>query len=298
MRGRSDETPHYPHSVELRTLTQTGLAGACLAVVGLAAALLAGARACRFAALRGDEELGPAVAAAALGGFAYWAVHGSVDWFWEFAGLGAPAFALLGLACALAPSTRMPAGRIEHEAPTTSRKPGWARLRGGVTADRRLASRRLCLIAALVTGLAAAISLGAPWLSQLQVQSAARVWSTAPAEAYGRLDRAASLNPLSDTAYLVAGSIAVRLGELARADHEFSLALERTPGDPYATLERGAIASTQGNRRRALGLLTAAARLNPRDPLTRQALLLVREGRRVSVEALNRSILLRAQQLA
>jgi tetratricopeptide (TPR) repeat protein len=106
------------------------------------------------------------------------------------------------------------------------------------------------------------------------------------------------LNPLSDTAYLVAGSIAVRLGELARADHEFSLALERTPGDPYATLERGAIASTQGDRGRALGLLAAAVRLNPRDPLTRQALLLVREGRRVSVEALNRSILLRAQQLA
>ena len=39
------------------------------------------------------------VAAAALAGFAYWVVHGSFDWFWEFAGLGAPAFALLGLAC-------------------------------------------------------------------------------------------------------------------------------------------------------------------------------------------------------
>ena len=96
--GRSEETPHYPHSVELRTLSQTGLIGALLALVGLGAALLAAAR-----GLRGSDPLGRAVVAAALAGFAYWVVHGSFDWFWEFAGLGAPAFALLGLACALAP---------------------------------------------------------------------------------------------------------------------------------------------------------------------------------------------------
>src|ERR1035441_8019617 len=92
-RGRSDETPHYPHSVELRTLTQTGLVGSLLALVGLAAALLAAAR-----SLRGPDPLGGAVAAAALAGFGYWVVHGSFDWFWEFAGLGAPAFAMLGIA--------------------------------------------------------------------------------------------------------------------------------------------------------------------------------------------------------
>jgi len=45
--GRSDETPRYPHSVELRTLVQTGLVGALLALVGLGAALVAGARAVR-----------------------------------------------------------------------------------------------------------------------------------------------------------------------------------------------------------------------------------------------------------
>ena len=53
-RGRSDETPRYPHSVELRTLTETGLIGALLAVVGLAAALVAGWRAMR----RVDDALG------------------------------------------------------------------------------------------------------------------------------------------------------------------------------------------------------------------------------------------------
>ena len=271
--GRSEETPHYPHSVELRTLAQTGVIGALLALIGLGAALVAAAR-----GLRGGDPLGRSVAAAALGGFAYWSVHGSIDWFWEFAGLGAPAFALLGLACALAPRTVTP-----------------ERALGG---QRAMAFRRLGMGVGALAAAAAVLSLAAPWLSQLQVQSAARVWAKAPHTAYTRLDDAARLNPLSDEAYLVAGSIALRFGDLARADHEFALALGRTPGDAYATLERGAIASTENHRRGALELLERAARLNPRDPLTRRALRLAREGKRVSVEELNRSILLEAQRLA
>jgi hypothetical protein len=313
--GRSEETPHYPHSVELRTLTQTGLAGALLALVGLGAALLAGLRGCRDSARSGAHVLRGDVTAAALGGFAYWAVHGSFDWFWEFAGLGAPAFALLGLACALAPApapglSRQGSGRsrggagaedasssdrsaeVEPGGPIRSKSSGDGGLR------RWLPRGRALRVAAGAAGLLAAASLAAPCLSQLQVQSAARIWTRAPRAAYARLDEAARLNPLSDEAYLLAGTIAARYGDLARADHEFRLALERTPGDAYATLERGAIASTRGERKAALELLERAVRLNPRDPLTRQALLLVRQGRRVSVEVLNRSILLKAQQLA
>jgi O-Antigen ligase len=263
---RSAQTPHYPHSVELRTLSQTGVIGALLALVGLGAALVAAAR-----GLRSSDPLGRAVAAAALAGFAYWVVHGSFDWFWEFAGLGAPAFALLGLACALSPRELQ--------------KPG-ARHIG-----------RLGIALGAVLALVAAASLTAPWLSQLQVQSAARIWTKSPQAAYSRLNDAARLNPLSDEAYSLAGSIALRFGDLVRADHEFALALGRTPGDAYATLERGAIASTEGDRARALTLLERAGRLDPRDPLTQQALRLAREGKRVNVEELNRSILLKAQQL-
>jgi tetratricopeptide (TPR) repeat protein len=265
--GRSEETPHYPHSVELRTLAETGLVGALLALMGLGAALLAAIR-----AIRGSDPLGRAVAAAALAGFAYWVVHGSFDWFWEFAGLGAPAFALLGLACALSQ-------------------------RGNGEPPPRHIGRLGMGIAALVALMAAA-SLIAPWLSQLEVESAARIWTKAPQTAYSRLNDAARLNPLSDEANLVAGSIALRFGDLARADHDFALALGRTPGDAYATLERGAIASSENDRREALELLERAARLDPRDQLTQQALRLVREGKRVNVEELNRSILLKAQQLA
>jgi tetratricopeptide (TPR) repeat protein len=160
-----------------------------------------------------------------------------------------------------------------------------------------MARRPILVAAGVLVALAATASLTLPWLSKREVQSAARIWSTAPATAYVRLDEAARLNRLSDEAYVVAGSIALRYGDLARANHEFSLALERTPADAYATLELGAIASTSGRRAEALRLLEAAARLNPRDALTRQALLLARQGRRVSVEELNRSILRKARQL-
>jgi tetratricopeptide (TPR) repeat protein len=270
--GRSSETPRYPHSVELRTLAQTGLAGTLLAVLGLGAALLAAWRATDRRSARGRDPLAGAVAAAAVAGFAYWAIHGSLDWFWEFAGLGAPAFALLGLACALAPGAAAPR---------------W---------DTHRVHRGL-KVTGLLAALAAVASLAAPWLSELQVQSAARIWTRAPREAYARLRDAARLNPFSDEPYAVAGSIALRLGELGRADHEFALALGRTPGDAYATLERGAIASAAGDRRRALALLERAAALNPRDPITREALLRVRRGEIIDIRELNSSILRNARQL-
>jgi tetratricopeptide (TPR) repeat protein len=302
--GRSDETPHYPHSVELRTLSETGLLGALLALAGLAAALLAGGHALQ----NRSDPLGRAAAAAALAGFGYWVVHGSFDWLWEFAGLGAPAFALLGLACALAPRHRhAPADAAGASLPSTSSEfppsgapaPSDSASAGsGLFARRGLAGRRLGVLAGAVVTLAVVLSLSAPWLSQLQLESAAHIWPRAPGEAYARLDDAARLNPLSDESYLVAGSIALRFGDLVRADHEFALALKRAPDDVYATLERGVIASARGDRSGALAALERAVRLSPRDPLTRQALRLVRRGERVDIEQLNRSILLKAQQLA
>ena len=130
------------------------------------------------------------------------------------------------------------------------------------------------------------------------MQTAAREWPHDSAGAYSRLNQAASLDPFSDQPYLVSGSIALRLGQLGRADAEFAKALSRVPDDAYATLERGAIASTQGRDAQARALLRRAAALNPRDPLTRQALQIVSGGRRVSVQALNRAILEKADQLA
>lgn len=303
--GRSQETPHYPHSIEMRTLAETGLAGAVLALVGLGAALLAGLRACRPSLARTDGPLAAAVAGAALAGFAYWLVHGSFDWFFEFAGLGAPAFALLGLACALAPrESHAGVARALAPAPTASpastsgaRAPEPRSAPAPRSWRRFLRAPRLGLALGATAALAAALSLAAPWFSGLEIDNAAHTWTRAPLQAYARLDDAAALNPWSDQPYLIAGSIALRFGDLRRADHEFSLALERVPGDAYATLERGAIASSRGERGIALGLLERSARMNRRDRVTADALRLARQGRRLDIEELNRAILLKAQQL-
>lgn len=292
-RRHSSETPRYPHSVELRTLAQSGVIGTALALAGLAAALLAAASAAgMLGASAAGEALGRTVAIAALGGFAYWFIHGSFDWFFEFAGLGAPAFALLGLSVGLAPG-RLPSprpgtpmGRERQEADRLSTKSAKGRRFG-----------RFALALVPIVALACAASFTGPWLSGLQLESAARIWRTAPPAAYSSLSDAARLDPLSDEAYLLAGSIALRLGDLERADREFSRALERVPHDAYATLELGAIASERGQARRAVALLKRAVRLNPHDRLTLAALRVSLSGRRVDVAQLNRTILLDARHL-
>ena len=178
--------------------------------------------------------------------------------------------------------------------PRRKPRPGDRRKREG----RPFVLRHLRVLVGVLAALAALASLAAPWLSAVQIQEGARTWAQAPRRAYARLEDAARLNPLSDQAYLLAGNIALRFGDLKRADREFLRALAREPGDPYAVLERGAIASSRGERRRALALLERAVELNPRDALTRDVLRLVREGRRVGVDEVNRSILRKAQQLA
>jgi O-Antigen ligase len=313
---RSDETPHYPHSVELRTLAQTGVVGMLLGLLGLGGALLAGWR-----ALRGPDRLAGAVAAGALAVFAYWLVHGSFDWFWEFAGLGAPAFAFLGLACALTPRAQpaaagapaigsvagsaigSAAGSVAARRSVDISSSASVAQAGTPTASPAASERRLSpaarvgiVIGACAVVLAMVGSLAAPWFSELQIQSAARVWRADPASAYRRLRDAARLNPLSDESQLVAGSIALRRAELPAAETEFAEALQRVPGDAYATLELGAIASTRGERARALAVLRRAAELNPRDPLTQEALAIVRRGGRVDIDRLNNAILFKARR--
>lgn len=274
--GRSEETPHYPHSVELRTLAETGILGGVIALVGLLASFLAAIRGLRQASL-----LSRVVIVGALGGFGYWAIHGSFDWFFEYAGLGAAAFMLLGICCSLTSG----GGRaVVAPAPSSLARTGRARI--------------LLLAGGTALVLLAALSLAAPWLSRMEVESAAKAWSKAPATAYSRLRDAAQINPLSAEPNLIGGTIALRLEELPRARRQFELALQRSPGNAYATLELGAIASSRGEAHEALRLLRRAAFLNPRSALTQQALGVAQRGGRVDIDELNRAILQEAQRFS
>jgi tetratricopeptide (TPR) repeat protein len=209
------------------------------------------------------------VAGGAALAFGYWLVHGSADWFFEYPGLGVAAFAMLGLPASLAPRS----GTVPTKIP-------------------------LSVLAPLTAALAvAALALFGLWSADHEVAAAAKVYATQPGTAYDRLDRARTLDPFSDRADSMAGSIAARLGDLERADASFQRALTRVPDDQYATLERGAIASARGDHAQALALLQHAALLAPRDRTTREALAIVRSRGTLDLAAVNQRILSGAQQV-
>jgi O-antigen ligase/polysaccharide polymerase Wzy-like membrane protein len=270
-RGRTVERPVHPHSLEIRVLSQTGVVGAILLLGAVACAGAAAARARRRA-----PPAFAAPVAAAMTVFAYWLVHGSVDWFWEIPALGAGAFAMLGVAVAAAP--RAEGGPDLAGGPRLSKRARAAALAGG----------GLCLVAA-------AVVLGVGWIAERHVDRALDIWRTAPDEARSELDSAADLNPFTSWPALVSGSIAIERGELQRARAAFQAALERNPREHYALLELGAIASELGDRRTALVRLRQAARLSPRDRITAATLRDVRRGRTVDTRELGRRILAAAR---
>jgi tetratricopeptide (TPR) repeat protein len=261
--AHSGEQPRYPHSVELRTLSQTGLVGAALLVVALGAALLSASR-----ALRRRTGLGQAAAAGALAAFVYWFVHGSVDWFWEIPALGGAAFALLGLAAGLAP-------RRAELRPARRARPLAAGPAGAVAA---------------VAAVALLASFAAPLTSELYINQALDVWPTDPARAFVKLDRSRSLNPLSATPDVAAGSIALALGRTAEAESRFRSAVERNPGDSHSQLRLGAIVFNAGRRAEGLQHLRLAARLDRHDEIIRAALRRARRGRDIDIRAMNDAI--------
>jgi tetratricopeptide (TPR) repeat protein len=262
-RARSYEKPRYAHSLELGTLSQTGVVGALLLFGALLTASVAALRAV-FGAPRDTA----AVVAAATATFLYWLLHASVDWLWEFPGLTAPALALLALAGSWG----------SRPSPRTARR---------LPAPARLGGLAVCCLG----GLALAASLLAPWWSQREVERALTGWRTNTALAFQRLDRAAELNPLASRPHLAAGSIAVTIDDDGRARAAFREALEREPRDPFALLELGALASEAGDRGGALSLLERALRQNRRDGITRASLQRVRDGGVLDIRDVNAQLL-------
>jgi hypothetical protein len=268
--GTSYQTPTYPHSIELRTLTETGLVGALLLFGGIGAACVAAAR-----RMRRSGAAGATTAAACLVGFAYFVIHGSIDWLWEYPALGAPALALLGLATTVG----------------TVPEPALARTGAATGADTDAASSRPRRIAIGAVGTVAVLAIMAsmvfPWLSERQVESARALASTDPAAALKKLEDAASLNPLATLPDEIAGVILGETGHAAEAEAKFHEVLAREPEDPFAFLQLGVLASSQGHHKRAEALLGRARELNPRDKATAIAQNRLRGGEQLQPALVN-----------
>jgi hypothetical protein len=90
LRRRSPETPARGHSLALDTLSETGVLGFALLLVGLGSPFIAAAR-------RAPRSL---LASGLFAGAAAWLAHASVDWIWTVPAVGLPFFLLLGIAVA------------------------------------------------------------------------------------------------------------------------------------------------------------------------------------------------------
>jgi len=285
---RSDEEPHYPHSLPVRVLAGTGLIGGLL-LGGFLIASVAGA----FSRARQrPPDLGRAVGAAGIVAASYWFMHSAGDWLWSFPAVTAPAFAWLAMAGTLAPAT---GGRVgapiaaERERPAPAdagagpgRRPRWPQLSRSPLPLSILGG--ICLV--LILG-----SLLGPWLSARYVESAAGGWQGDPDRSYAQLERAQSLNPLSARPDLVAGAIAARYEDLPRMTDYFEAALEREPDNWYALLELGVASAVEGDRPAAISLLEQAQSLNPLDPLIRETARRVEAGRAVSLTRIDQALL-------
>jgi tetratricopeptide (TPR) repeat protein len=231
------EEPLYPHSLVLRAFSQAGLIGGTL-FLGFVAAALAAAVPRR----QEPDSLGRAIAAAALASGVYWLVHGSIDWLWEIPALGVSALALLGLASSLARSTPRDAVRA------------------------RARSAPVLAGAAALLAVAAA-SFVFPGLAALELERGVRAWPDSPDRALSQLERAHRLNPLSERADVVAGTLALRDGDTEEARAAFQRALDRNPHDWYVHLQLALLAEEDGQSAVALAHLERARSLNPRELL-------------------------------
>jgi len=256
---RSNEEPLYAHSVAVDLLSQAGVVGAALALAFAAAAL--------WAVLTARGRNGE-VGRFALAGWFVLVFHGAVDWLWEMPATGAIGIGLLGLAVGLARS--VPSAAVSA--------PPRRRARLGLEAG----------VAAALTA-AAAVSLTLPWLAARSVDEALRTWRRDPAGALAALDRARSLNPLSDRADVLAGAIASRLGRYELMHDHYTRAVARAPFDWYAQLGLAVSASRTERPRLARAAAARAEALKPGDPVVAGVARDLAAGRRISPAAVDRA---------
>jgi O-antigen ligase len=212
--GRSTETPARAHSVELDALSELGVPGLLLLVVGLGGPLFV----C-FRRLRLREP----TATAAFAASAYWIVHASGDWNWTIPALGIPFFVLLGAgaagrAGALRPVVAWTGAGIAVAAAVLAFAPPWLSARLSDQALESSSSRESDL-------------RWARRLDPLSVQPYFVEAQTAatPAAAVGPLHKAVDKQPRSAEARYELGLAYARAGRPAEARTQLRLALALSP---------------------------------------------------------------------
>jgi tetratricopeptide (TPR) repeat protein len=268
-RGKSNQTPRFPHSTFLVALEETGLIGFLLLFGSFAAAVVAALPALRRPSLAG------AAAGSGVVMFAYWLAHSSVDWLWEFPALSGAA--LLGLGVAMAAARGLAAEATE--AAPADRGPAPA---------RPLLATWPALAGAIACVAAIGVSVVPAWLSAKELRRATEIASTDPDAAIRDLDRAASLNPLSPLPEKAAGIIEIRRGDSEAARRHLLEAFDRDPHDSGLFLFLGAIASEAGHQRKAIRLAAEALRLAPTDDSAVNFLRRLRDRERLTPRQIDR----------
>jgi hypothetical protein len=266
-RRRTDETPAWPHSLELRVLAMTGTVGAVLIVAFLAAALTAALSRRRA---RADAQLA-AIGRVALLPLVVWLVHGSVDWFWELPALSGPALGFLAAAGAgggavalrgaVASGDAAPGGNGERSGRRRAHRAGGSRM-----------AARLGLAATLVAGAGAAVVLAFCYLSVREDSIASNLRSSDPGAALAHVQSAARLDPLSSDPGRLGGVIALQAGLYVQAQHFFEQAVARDPGGWFGWFGAGIAASALGQTALARHDLRVARAIDDTQPVIGEAL--------------------------
>ncbi|MEA2266553.1 MAG: hypothetical protein QOE27_2136, partial [Solirubrobacteraceae bacterium] len=253
---RSPEAPRYPHSLPLAVLSELGLVGAVL---------FAGFLGLTGRGLVGPVRRGPPVALGACLGFASWVVHASVDWLWEFPGLGVLAFVLLAIALG------------SHR-------------RGGPPPVRAARPRPVVVAGAVLLGAAVVAAFAVQLLTQRAVAAGERAAAAHPVAAMADFERAASLDSAAADPLVSEAILASRLGRPAVALDALRRAIVRVPGDWFAHFELGVVDAGQADRSGALAELGRAHRLDPGQPTITATAALVAAGRQLSPGAIGRQL--------
>jgi hypothetical protein len=223
------ESPHDPHSIEAVVFSELGFPGLILLIAFLVGGVWAVVRSVRA---------GPVAASVAAGGAAaatQWFVHGSFDWFWQYAavtGLG-----VYALGAAAGPGLSLggaPWGRVAR----------WG----------------TCLALVALVLVAVPLFFSSSYLSR----GIGKQYSE-PAAAIEDFHKAAQWNPLDAEPLLLKGLVESNSGAEKAALQSLAEAAEREP-DNYASYLFAAELLLPKHLRKGTEELDRAAALNPREP--------------------------------